>query len=108
MTDTTEKSVVDSLGRKISLRILDPADMLDLLEAAGSASSNAGWIRYASVISSVSSIADIPVPIASRKSDILATARRLGNEGFAAVGAYLFGDGTAAPANADVEDIAKN
>jgi hypothetical protein len=103
-----EKSVVDSLGRKITLRVLDPADMLDFLEAAGSASSNPGWVRYASIIVSVSAIADVPIPPAIRKADILQTARRLGNEGFAAVSRYLFDDVAEAPAGDTIGELAKN
>ena len=102
----SDQTVTDVKGRKIVLRTLDPSDMLDLLEAAGSASSNAGWVRYASVISSVSSIDEIPIPIALNKAAIKNTAKMLGNDGFAAVGAYLFGDGVEAVT--DVEQVAKN
>ena len=105
---TPDKSVTDSLGRRIVLRVLDPADMLDLLEAAGAASSNVGWVRYASVIASVSVINDVPVPFATKKSDILAIARKLGNEGFAAVGKYLFGDDETPGADQATVGMAKN
>jgi hypothetical protein len=108
MGETAERSVTDARGRKIVLRVLDPADMLDMLEAAGTASSNVGWVRYASVISSVASIDDVPVPISSTKLQIRAVARRLGNDGFAAVGTFLFGDDTAAPADGELEGLAKN
>ena len=113
MSETPAKSVTDAGGRKITLRVLDPADMLDLLEAAGSMSSNAGWVRYASVIASVSAIGDVPVPLATQKSHILATARKLGNDGFAAVAKEMFGDGaTDAPddpgAAPTPEELAKN
>ncbi len=111
--DVAPVTITDAAGRKIVLRVLDPADMLDLLEAAGAASTNAGWVRYASVIASVSSIGDVPVPLARRKADILTVARKLGNEGFAAVGEYLYGkpatgDETDAPAAPATEELAKN
>lgn len=105
-----ERTVTDSNGRIITLRVLDPADMLDLLEAAGPASANVGWIRYASVVASVSAIDGVPVPIASTKAHILAAARKLGNEGFAAVGKFLYGDGTEVPAGEPdrPEEVVKN
>jgi len=96
--------VVDSKGRKIVINPLDPADMLDLLEAAGDASANAGYMRYAMVICSVSEIDGVPVPRPSKKADIKALARRLDNDGFAAVTRSLFG----AEASADVAETAKN
>lgn len=108
-TPTAPDSVVDAKGRTITLRILDPADMLDLFEAAGSASSNAGWVRYASVVASVSGIDGVPIPIPAKKEAIRTLARRLGNDGFAAVAKFLFGDGEGAPKDdIDVGQVAKN
>ena len=97
--------VVDSTGRKIAVTALDPADMLDLLEAAGDASANSGYMRYAMVICSVSNIDGVPVPRPTKKNEIKALAKRLGNEGFAAVTKSLFGDDNAAK---DDADTAKN
>lgn len=89
---TNPTTITDAKGREIAVTVLGPADMLQLLEAAGDASSNAGYVRYASVIYSVSAIDGIPVPKPSMKKHILDNAARLGNEGFAAVATHLFGD----------------
>ena len=83
--------VADAKGRKITVSPLDPADMLDLLEAAGDASANSGYIRYAMVVCSVSMIDSLPIPRPAKKADIRALAKRLDNDGFAAVASALFG-----------------
>lgn len=104
MTTTT---ITDAKGRKIDVSILGPAEMLQLLEAAGDASSNAGYVRYASVIYSVSGIDGVPMPRPTQKQHILTAATKLGNEGFAVVANHLFGDDAEAAQQADV-DAAKN
>lgn len=98
--------VTDAGGRKITVQPLDPADMLDLMEAVGNASSNVGYVRYAMVICAVTMVDDVPVPRASKKAEIKALARKLGNDGFSAVAKELFGDDTAADSS-EVE-TAKN
>ena len=98
--------VVDSTGRKIVITSLDPADMLDLLEAAGDASANSGYMRYAMVVCSVSKIDEMPIPRPTKKNEIKALAKRLGNEGFAAVAKALFGEGDSA--GRDEVELAKN
>ena len=95
--------VTDAKGRKIVVNPLDPADMLDLLEAAGDASANSGYIRYAMVVCSVSMIDGLPIPRPSKKADIRALAKRLENDGFAAVASALFGKD-----EADTVETAKN
>lgn len=85
-------TVKDSDGRVLEISPLDPADMLDLLEAAEGASSNAGFVRYAMVVCSVSAIDNVPVPRPVNKDGMKALARRLGNDGFAAVTKAMFGE----------------
>lgn len=89
MADTI--TTTDAGGRVLVLRVLDPADMLDLLEAAGEASANVGFMRYAMVICSVAMIGDVPVPLPGKREEMKAVARRLGNDGFAAVSKAMFG-----------------
>lgn len=109
---TNPTTITDAKGRKIDVTVLGPADMLQMLEAVGDASSNAGYVRYASVVYSVSAIDGVPMPRPTQKRHILDAAARLGNEGFAAVATHLFGDaepadGGAAALKSEV-DMAKN
>jgi hypothetical protein len=101
--------VTDARGRKIQLRALDPADTLDLLEAAENASSNRGWITYAMVMASVEEIDGVPVPRASTKAQIKDIGRQLGNDGFSACAKVLFPeDKIAAPSAEQERDAVKN
>ena len=100
------ETVTDKAGRKIGLRDLDPGDMLDLLEAAGTSSTNEGYMRYAMVIASLSSIDDVPVPAARTKEQMRGNAKKLGNDGFAAVAEALFGK--TSPTADDSAAAAKN
>jgi hypothetical protein len=101
-----EKTVTDSRGRKIVYRELAPADMMDLMEAAGGASGNAGWMTLALVVASVTSIDGTPVPVASSKADVKRNANALGNDGIVAVQRVLF-DAPEKDA-AEVAETAKN
>lgn len=106
MSDET-KSATDENGKRYTIRVLDPADMLDLLEAAGDLSGNAGWVRYAMMLCSVSEIDGVPVPMPAKKSDVRALAKRIGNAGLKAIDQVLFGapDTTT---TAEVVEAAKN
>lgn len=84
-------NVADSLGRKIVLKTMGPADMLDLVEAAGANSGNQGWVNLAMVVCSVQSIDGVPVPRAVTKDQVKRVARLLGNEGMVACSNELFG-----------------
>jgi hypothetical protein len=97
---------VDASGRKIVISPLDPADVLDLMEAAEDASSNVGFVRYAMVICSVSDLGGVPVPRPRDKNGMKALARKLGNEGFTAVSKALFGGDK--PAEDKTVETAKN
>ena len=89
MTDTPD-TVTDASGRKIGVMIFGPEDMLDLMEAADDLSTNQGWLRYATVICSVSSIDDVPVPRPKNKMQIRGIAKKLGNLGFLAVAKAIY------------------
>jgi hypothetical protein len=84
--------VTDSKGRKYKLRELDPADALDVLEAAGELSSNLGWVQYATSLCSVAEIEGIPVPMPRNKNAIRDLGRRVGNSGLVAITRALYGD----------------
>ena len=77
--------VKTSDGRVLGLRQLTPADTLDLIEAAGQASSSVAWMRYASMICSVSSIDGIPVMMPATKQALRELGRRIGNAGIDAL-----------------------
>ncbi|WP_418610812.1 hypothetical protein [Gluconobacter cerinus] len=73
-------------GRCLSLKEIDPADMLDLIEAAGSAvtgASAAAWLGYAEMICSVTAIDGVPVQMPGTKEEIRDLARRIGKGGIA-------------------------
>lgn len=81
---TLPGTVLLSDGRCLTLREIDPADMLDLIEAAGSAvmgPSAATWLGYAEMICSVTAIDGVPVQMPSTKDEIRELARRLGKAG---------------------------
>lgn len=106
--------VTDSLERKIVLKTLGPADMLNLFEAAGANSGNAAWMRFAMELASVRSVDGVPLPFAIKKEQLLMAAERLGNEGMMAVHLKLFppeeegADESAPTAEAQEVEAAKN
>ena len=75
----------DGDGRLFTLREANPADMLDLIEAAGSAASSGAWMRYALMICSVSAIDGKPVLMPLTKNAVRDLARRIGNGGMEAL-----------------------
>jgi len=71
-------------GRKLGLKEIDPGDMLDLIEAAGSAMSGAAagaWLGYAQMIATVTSIDGVPVQFPVTKDEVKDLARKIGNGG---------------------------
>ena len=72
-------------GRRFSLRETNPADMLDLIEAAGSAAASGAWLRYALMICSVSAIDAKPILMPLTKNALRDLARRIGNTGMEAL-----------------------
>lgn len=83
--------VTDATGRKLRLRILDPGDTMDILEAAGPSSSYPGFMQYAMAVCSVSAINDVPLPLPTDRRALKAAGKLLGNDGFAAMARVLFG-----------------
>ena len=113
MSDSAEatKTVTDRNGRVIGYREMNPADMLDLLEAAGAASQNGGWVAYAITICSVTAIDGNPVPTPRTKDQVKALAARLGNASYVALANEMFGPAPATEGEAAVSpvvDTAKN
>ncbi len=68
-------------GRRFTLREANPGDMLDLIEAAGSAASSSAWMRYALMICSVSAIDGKPVMMPTTKQGVRELGRKIGNVG---------------------------
>ena len=103
--------IKDAKGRAFTTKEMDPGDLLELLEASGANSGNAAWVRLAMVICSVTAIDGVPVPAATKKQDVVATAKRIGNDGLVALNAAMFGDDAkpeAPTADADALEAAKN
>lgn len=94
-------------GRKLGLKEIDPGDMLDLIEAAGSVMSGAAagaWLGYAQMVATVTSIDGVPVQFPVTKDEVKDLARKIGNDGIVAVKKLLEDD----YASADQKDTAKN
>jgi len=90
---TIPKEITTTSGKKLELRELDPGDMLDLIEVAGSAmqSASAGaWMGYAQMICSVDAIDGAPVEMPETKEQVKQVARRIGNDGIIALQAVFY------------------
>lgn len=82
-------------GTVLSLGELDPGDLLDLIEAGGSAMAGASagaWLNYAQMICSVRAINRVPVQMPATKNEIRELARKIGNEGVSALHPLFFSD----------------
>ena len=75
-------------GRCFALREVNPGDMLDLIEAAGSAASSSAWMRYALMICSVSAVDGKPIMMPTTKQGVRELGRKIGNTGMEAL-AYI-------------------
>lgn len=106
--------ITTSDGVKLSLKELDPGDMLDLIEAAGSAmggQSSGAWLGYAQMICSVNAIDGVPVHMPSTKGEVKELARRIGNLGIVALQPVFYGSISqkeGASSAADEKEAAKN
>jgi len=81
-----ERSVIDTLGRRLALRKLTALDKLRLLKAAGpDLAMNQPWLSMAMLAVSVAAIDDVPIPRPSTEVQIEALVGRLGDEGIEAV-----------------------
>ena len=80
------RTVVDSLGRRLSLRGLTALDRLRIFKAAGAELAlNQPWLAMASLASSVTAIDDIPIPMPTTEVQIEALIARLGDRGIDAI-----------------------
>ena len=96
-------------GRRFALREANPGDMLDLIEAAGTAASSAAWMRYALMICSVNGIDGKPVMMPVTKEGVRELGRRIGNVGMEALVRVHYPDEVDAVGQGDRElDVAKN
>lgn len=87
---STEWSVTDALGRRLSLRTLNALDKLRLFKAAGpELAQNPPWLGMAMLASSVRAIDDIPVPPPTNEQQIEALVGRLGDAGLATISEAL-------------------
>ena len=68
-------------GRVLDTRELNPGEMLDLMEAAGNASDNSGYLRMAFLICSVAAIDSVPIPMPATKQQVRNLGVRIGNDG---------------------------
>ncbi|MCQ8277789.1 hypothetical protein NFI95_04940 [Acetobacteraceae bacterium KSS8] len=82
--------IVTEDGRRLSLREINPADMLDLIEAAGTAAGSAAWMRYALMICSVEAIDGKPLMMPHTKDGVRELGRKIGNVGIAALSSYHY------------------
>lgn len=86
-------SVIDNLGRKITVRRLNALDRLRLFKAAGpTLSQNQAWLGVAALAVSVTSVDDVPFPIPTNEHQIEAAVGRLGDHGITAVADILAPD----------------
>lgn len=97
------KIAIDSNGRHYTLKEITPGAMMDLLEAAGTASINSGYVRYSTAIVSVTAIDDVPVAAPTDKIQLRALGERIGNAGVIAIFDVLFGEDRAEGAKEDVK-----
>lgn len=89
-------AVVDTQGRRLSLRQLNALDKLRLFKAAGpELAQNPPWLGMAMLASSVVAVDDIPVPPPVNELQIEAMVSRLGDAGLSAVSEAL--DASAQP-----------
>ncbi len=83
---TEPRSIVDSLGRRLTLRSLTALDKLRIFKAAGpDLALNQPWLAMAIMASSVTSIDDVPVPTPVTETQIEAIVSRLGDSGIDAI-----------------------
>ena len=96
-------------GRRFTLREANPGDMLDLIEAAGSAASSSAWMRYALMICSVSAIDGKPVMMPTTKQGVRELGRKIGNVGMEALARVHYPEEDAAedanPVDAETDAI---
>jgi hypothetical protein len=86
----TTETVIDEVGRRLTIRRLTALDRLRLFKAAGPLlSQNQPWLGMAMIACSVSAIDDVPTPPPSNELQIEAMVARLGDEGIVAIAQAL-------------------
>jgi hypothetical protein len=96
-------TVVDTKGRRISLRRLTALDTLRLFKAAGPVlAQNEPWLSMAGLAFSVLEIDGVPVPAPATEAQIEGLIDRLGDEGLAAVAVTIKDESPASTTQADV------
>lgn len=105
-TGSNLMSAVDSRGRKLLVKEMDPADQLDLFEACAKNSNNSSWVGMALLVCSVTAIDDVPVMMPKTPQQVKDLARRLGSDGIEAVGKAL--NGKEATDGSETVELAKN
>jgi hypothetical protein len=79
-------TAIDAAGRTLTFRRLDALDRLRLFKALGAELSlNAPYLGMALLVCSVTAIDDVPVPPPVTEEQLESLARRLGDEGIAAI-----------------------
>jgi hypothetical protein len=94
--------------RSMLIKRLDMADTMDVIEAAGFASSNEAWMRMAIAICSVREIDGLVVPIPTTKEAIKNAVRKMGDELAAVTVWVLWQRPASAPNDAEAVATAKN
>jgi hypothetical protein len=80
------QTVIDSEGRRLSVRRLTALDRLRLFKAAGpSLAQNQPWLGMALIACSVSAIDEVPIPSPVNELQIEAMIARLGDPGITAI-----------------------
>jgi hypothetical protein len=78
--------VLDSLGRKLSVRRINALDRLRLLKAAGpELSDNDAWLNMAALAISVVEMNGIPFPTPTNERQVESSVSALGDQGLQAV-----------------------
>jgi hypothetical protein len=86
----TTENIVDSNGRRLTIRQLTALDRLRLFKAAGPLlAQNQPWLGMALIACSVAAIDDVPVPPPYNETQIEVMVGRLGDAGIAAIAQAL-------------------
>jgi len=114
MTDSSAVVIETASGKKLEVKECTPGKILQILDAAGTKSPSAAWMRYATLVCSVEAIDGKPVMIPQSKVALEQLADRLGNDGIVAVANFFSpdeeksdGEGAATDTDPDI-DTAKN
>jgi hypothetical protein len=83
-------SIVDTKGRRLSVRRLTALDTLRLFKAAGPIlAQNESWLAMAGLAFAIMEIDGVPVPTPATEAQIEGLIDRLGDEGLAAIASTI-------------------